>query len=201
MRTRAMLTALAAAAIGATALPSQAAGTGSATLYFANEGSSTASGCKAVYVLDKAATGSPCASIQAGFGGNGLLAKNSFASVPKAVGFKLSPGKHVTGVVYFASYPLISDSAVPLNTLPGPMAANVTISINGVTVGTVAGSGQALTPNSDLAVPIDLALPGGLGKQVVRSVQVDIAYKTALGVMGADYSASHSSKLVFATTK
>ncbi len=199
MRTRALLTVLAAAAVGGFAVPSQAAGVGATTLYFANEGAAGTSGCTPDYVLDKASTGNPCASIQAGYAGTGNLAKNVYTSVRKAVGFKLSAAQHLTGTINLASYPLVSGT--PVNTLPGLEGAQIDIAVNGVTVGSISASGQTVAPNTDFAVPVDLAIPASLNKKVVRSVEVTVAFKTALGLEGVDYSTANGSKLVFPTTK
>ncbi len=199
MRTRLLLSTLTLATVGSLAVPSHAASTGAATLFFANEGGPGTGGCTPSYVLDKAASGNPCSNIQVGYSGNGLLAKDVFSSVKKAVGFKLSSARHLTGVVYFATYPIVNGT--PVNTLPGPLAGDITILINGTEIGTVKGSGQVVAPNSDLAVPLDLPIPASLNKKVVKSVEVDIAYKTGFGVVGTEYSSTSSSKLVLPTTK
>ena len=187
----------AAAALVAMAVPSHAA-SGSKTLFFANEGSAGASGCTPAYVLAKAPSGSPCSSIIAGAEGTGLLGSDTFSSVKKAVGFKLNASKALTGTVYLATYPIVSGT--PVNTLPGPVTADITVTINGVEVGTVTGSGQAVAPNTDVTIPITLALPKKLNKAVVKSVDVTVTYKTGLGITGVDYSEANSSKLVFPTS-
>jgi len=190
-----LATLAAASALVAVTVPSQAAT--SKTLFFANEGVSGTSGCTPSYVLDKAATGSPCGTIKAGAGGTGVLGSDTFSSIKKAVGFKLNAKKHLTGTVYLATYPLVSGT--PIDTLPGPAAATITITINGVEVGSVDGSGQAAAPNTDVTVPIDLAIPAKLNKAVVKSVDVEVAYDTAIGITCVDYSSANSSKLVFPT--
>ncbi|MCU1603464.1 MAG: hypothetical protein JWO22_4173 [Frankiales bacterium] len=187
----------AAAVLVAMAVPSHAAG-GSKTLFFANEGASGTSGCTPDYVLDKAPAGSPCSSIAVGAQGTGLLGADTFSSVKKSVGFKLNAGKALTGTVYLATYPVVSGT--PLNTLPGPVTADITVTINGVEVGTVSGSGQAVAPNSDVTIPLSLSIPKKLNKAVVKSVDVTVSYKTAVGITGVDYSETNSSKLVFPTS-
>ena len=199
MRSRSVVLFAVAAATAAFAVPSQAAATGSTTLFFANEGGPGTGGCSPVYVLDKAATGNPCSSIQAGYAGNGSLGDDTFSSVKSAVGFTLDASKPLTGVVNIATYPIVSGT--PVNTLPGMAAADIEISVNGTVVGTVSGSGQAVAPNSVVTIPVSLKLPAKLNKAKVKSVDVHVTYTTATGITGVDYSADNGSKLVFSTFK
>ena len=194
MRLRAVSLAAAAACV-AMAVPSHAAAP--KTLYFANEGGASAGTCTPSYVLAKAPEGNPCSSIQAGYSGNGFLGEDVFSAVKKAVGFKLDASKPVTGVIYLATYNLFNGT--PVNTVPGPMAATVNLSINGKDAGTVTVSGQATAPNSDISAPVSFKAPASLQGVVVKSVDVTVTYKTATGVVGTEYSPDHSSKLVFAT--
>ena len=150
-------------------------------------------------MLDKAPIGNPCSTPQVGVSGNGLLVKDTFLSVKKAVGFKVSSSRHLTGVVYMATYfPL---NLGPVSTLPGQISAKIDIIVNGTDLGTVNATGQTLAPNTDVSIPIDLAIPPSLNKKVVKNVEVDIAYQTATGVTGTEYSAANSSKLIFPTIK
>lgn len=195
MRVRALPLA-AAAALVTLALPSHAA-TGSRALFFANAGSASTSSCTPDYVLAKAPSGEPCSSVRAGVAGNGLLGSDTFSSVKKAVGFRLSTKKPLTGVLYVATYPLFSGT--PVNTLPGPVDVTVTVSVNGVELDPVQGSGQAVAPNSDVVVPLSISLPAKLDRAVVKTVEVDVAFDTAAGIVGVDYSPAHASKLVLPT--
>jgi hypothetical protein len=199
MRSRSVLVLAAAIATAAMSLPSQAAAKGSTTLFFANEGGPGTGGCTPAYVLDKASTGNPCSSIQAGYSGKGSLGDDLFSSVKGAVGFKLDASKPLTGVVNIATYPIISGT--PINTLPGMAGADIEVSINGTVIGTVSGSGQATAPNSVVSIPVSLKIPAKLNKVVVKSVDAHVTYKSAMGITGVDYSAENGSKLVFATTK
>lgn len=196
MRTRVLLTAVACAALAGMTLPSGAAAAPK-TLFFANGGGPGTGGCTPDYILDVTAAGNPCSSIQVGYKGTGLISPDTFSAVKRATGFKVSTKAHLKGVVYLATYPIISGT--PVNTLPGVMGATITVSINGVEVGSTTGNGQAIAPNTDVAIPIDLAIPAKLNKAVAKSVEVLVSYDTAAGIMGADYSATNSSKIVIPT--
>lgn len=196
MRHRILLTAVATASLATLALPAQAAPKPK-TLYLANEGGSGSGGCTTHYVLDVAVTGNPCSSIQAGYHGTGLISPDTFSAVKRATGFKISTKAHLTGVVYLATPSQVSGA--PINTLPGVMGATITVSINGVKVGSTTSNGQALAPNTDVAIPLDMVIPATLNKSVAESIVVIVSYDTAAGIMGADSSGTNNSKIVIPT--
>lgn len=196
---RAMIGIVAAAAIGGFALPSQAAAK-TTTLYFDNQGASTAQGCTPSYVLSGSApSGAPCEGPTLGYAGSGELATDAYESQSSAVGWRLDAKRPVTGTVYVANYPVISGGPFDsLHSFGGPAGADVTIKINGVTVGTVSGSGVA-APNSAVAIPVKLKLPAKLNKKKIKSVEAVVAMNGGLLLTGASYSDDAQSKLVFPT--
>jgi hypothetical protein len=196
---RPMIGIVAAAALGAFALPSQAAAK-TTTLYFDNQGASGASGCTPGYVLSKTApSGSPCEGVTLGYGGNGELATDVYDSQSSAVGFTIDAKRPLTGTVYIANYPVVSGGALSsLHSFGGPSGADITIKVNGVTVGTASGTGVA-APNGTVAIPVKLKLPAKLNKKTVKSVEAVVAMNTGLVLTGASYDKSAQSKLVVPT--
>jgi len=199
--TRSLVGLAAAAAVATFALPSQAAA--SRTLYFDNAGSATASGCTPAYVLTKLApSGSPCEAPTVAAEGQGpAKATDDFVSLPSAVGFKVDAKRPLTGTVYVTNYPIISGSVGPAaipNSLGGPAGADVTIKINGVTIGTASGSGVA-TPDGAYAIPVKLKIPASLSGKKVKSVEAVVAMNTGVVLTGAEYTGDAKSDLVIPT--
>ena len=202
MRTRAALVAAALVAVGVAGVPAHAAPKKKApalvpvtkTLLFANEGVAANAQCVVAYTLNLTGGGDPCSNIQVGAEGNGLFAEDTFSATKQATGYKLDASKPLTGTVYIATYPILSGT--PVVTLPGTAAADITILINGKEITKFEGKGNALTPNSSVAIPVNAALPKSLDKVVVKSVDVVVSYTTAAGVVGVDYSAENPSKLL-----
>lgn len=200
MRKRALLTLVATATAVGLALPSDAATPKSKTLYFANAAAPATGTCTPEYVLDVAAGGGPCSGTTLGYKGTGDLQSVTFSATKGVTGFKASTKSHLTGTVNLQTYTIVGISAVPVDTLPGPMDADITVSINGVEVGKVSGGGVATAPNTDVSIPIDLTLPASLNKKVVKSVEVTVKFTSGTGVVGVDYQPGpNASKLVFAT--
>ena len=197
--TRPVIGIVSVAAIGAFALPSHAAAK-STTLFFDNQGASTTSGCTPSYVLSRSApSGSPCEGPTLGYAGNGEMTTDVYSSQSSAVGWKLDAKRPLTGTVYVANYPIISGGpADSLHTFGGPSGADITIKVNGVTVGTVSGSGVA-APNSAVAIPVNLKLPAKLNNKKIKSVEADVAMNAGLLLTGANYDSAAQSKLVFPT--
>jgi hypothetical protein len=199
--TRPIIGLVAAGAVAAFAFPSQAAA--SRTLYFDNSGAATASGCTAAYVLTKLAPkGSPCEGPTVAVGGQGpAKSTDDYVSLPSAVGFKVDAKRALTGTVYVTNYPLASGGVGPVtipSSIGGPVGADVTIKINGVTVGTASGSGVA-TPNGAYAIPVKLKIPASLNGKKVTSVEAAVAMNTGLVLTGAAFSGDTKSKLVVPT--
>lgn len=193
MRAR-LLAATAVAAVAAVSMPAHAAAPKSTTLFFDNTGSCGAE--DPVYSLvTGGAGGSECSSVQAGAKGNGFLSTDDYASSgKKAVGYKLDATRKLTGTVYIGNYPALGGT--PVETIPGLTGATVTITINGVVVGSASGSGQVTTPNGAYAIPIDLAIPKSLNLKVVKTVIASVKYSDASGITGVSYSGATASKLV-----
>jgi len=196
--TRPVIGLVAVAALGAFALPSQAAGK-TATLYFDNQGKSGTGPCTPAYVLVKTTpTGTPCEGETVAFEDNGAVTTDTYGSVRNAVGFTLDAKRPVTGVVNIGNYPIVSSGASPNQTAGGPSGADVTIQINGITVGTVSGSGVA-APGGAVAIPVKLKLPAKLNKKVVKSVTTIVKMTTGVVLTGVSYGSGTQSKLIFPT--
>jgi len=202
--TRPVIGLVAAAAIGAFALPSQAAGN-AATLYFTDQGSSTGATCTPAFVLVKAAPAQPtnyCGNTRVGYNGNGELPSDDYSSQSSSVGFTLNAKKPVTGTVYLAGYPPVTGGIGPAQSpryTPGPVAATITITVNGVKLPAVSSSGVEM-PNATYAIPIKVKLPASLNKKVVKSVVADVKYTSGLTyVGGVSRDTGSQSKLVFPT--
>jgi hypothetical protein len=189
-------------AVVALALPSQAAGA-TRTLYFDNEGASTASGCTPGYVLTKSQpSGAPCEAPTVAAQGQGpAKATDVFDSLASSVGFRIDAKRPLTGTVFVTNYPLISGGAGPAsvpNSMGGPAGADVTIKINNVKVGTASGSGVA-TPNGAFAIPVKLKIPASLNGKVVKTVEAVVAMNTGVVLTGASYAGDTKSKLLIPT--
>ena len=197
--TRPVIGIVSVAAVGAFALPSNAAGKAT-TLFFDNQGASTTSGCTPSYVLSRVApSGSPCEGPTLGAAGNGEFTTDVYSSQSSAVGWKLDAKRPLTGTIYVANYPIVSGGAADnLHTTGGPSGADVTIKVNGITVGTVSGTGVA-APNGAVAVPVNIKLPAKLNNKKIRSVEADVAMNTGVLLTGASYDGAAQSKLVFPT--
>ena len=184
---------VAAAAVVGTALPSNAAPK-TADLFFGNAAPNGTGTCTPDYVLTaKPVGGAICGTITAGANGNGLLSSDDYASDKKSVGYKLDAKRHVTGVVWVASYGPIG--AGPAQTLPGPAGAPVTVTINGKEVGTTQVDTVNTDPNGGAKIPIDFTLPAALNNQVVKSVTATVAYRSGAYITTVRYDDAHASKL------
>jgi hypothetical protein len=189
---------VAAAAVGAFALPSQAAAK-TTTLYFDNQGSNGQTGCTPGYVLSrKAPTGTPCEGETVAAEGNGVAATDTYASQSSAVGWTIDAKRPLTGVVNIGNYPVVSTGASPNQTFGGPSGADVTIQVNGITVGTVSGTGVP-APGGTVSIPVKLKLPAKLNKKVVKSVTTSVTMTTGVVLTGVSYGSNSQSKLVFPT--
>jgi hypothetical protein len=195
-RARTLTLIAAAAAIGATALPSQAAA--SRTLYFDDQYSKgTGTTCTPHWVLSKNFPGDGnCNSIQFGVAGNGNLADNDYAGLSSSLGGKLDAKRALTGHVYIAEMPIVG--GVGINYMPGNVGATITITINGVSVGSVSKSGP-VQPNQVLDIPINMALPKSLNGKKLTSVDADVAYTDGVWTVGVVYASPYQSKLVVPT--
>ena len=208
---RSALAAAAVATIAVTSLPAHAAS--SRTLYFDNQGTSDQTGCTANYVLSPSkATGSPCGNITFGYMGQGTsitqippgspgFASDTYTSLAKATNFKLDAKRPLTGTVYLAVVPLIGFTAGPAGTPDeqgGPAGATVTVTVNGVKIGSASGSNVA-APNSTVAIPLSLKLPASLNGKAAKSISVEIDYTGGAGVTTVSYSGSSVSQLVVPT--
>lgn len=197
--TRSMLALAAAAAVGFTALPSQAAG--HRTLYFDNHGKSSESTCTALYVLTPAApTGAPCEGASVGVAGNGTFSDDVYAGsgLPRAV---LDAHRPVTGTVYITNYPAFQAGLGPASTptsLGGPAGATVEITVNGVTVGTASADGVT-APGAAVAIPVKLRLPASLDGKRLRSISASVQMTSGLLVTGVSYAKPARSRLVLPT--
>lgn len=196
-RVRTIAFVIAAAAVGATALPSQAAT--SRTLYFDDQYSKgQGNTCTPHWVLTKTFPGDGnCNSIQAGVAGNGELADNDYTALSSAVGGKLDATRPLTGHVYIAEMPiLVSTGAV--NYMPGMVGATITIHVNGVAVGSVSKSGT-VQPNQTLDIPINMPLPKSLNGKKLTSIDADVAYTDGVWTVGVVYASPNQSKLTVPT--
>lgn len=196
MRTRVLVLAASAVAVAATALPSQAAA--SRTLYFDDQYSKgTGNTCTPHWVLAKSFPGDGnCNSIQAGVAGNGDLADNDYAGLSSSLGGKLDAKRPVTGHVYIAEMPIVGGAGV--NYMPGNVGATVTITVNGVSIGSVTKSGP-VQPNQTLDIPISMALPKSLNGKKLTSIDADVAYTDGVWTVGVVYASPYQSKLVVPT--
>ena len=113
-----------------------------------------------------------------------------------SVGFKLDTKRPLTGTVYIGAQPFIGGT--PLKYMPEQIGADITITINGVTLPTVKGSG-VVTPNNVLSVAINIKLPSSLNNKVVKSVDADVSYTSAVGLVGVLYAAPTQSHLTLPT--
>lgn len=185
-----------AAALGAFALPSQAAK--SATLYFDNKGAYPTGTCNPKYVLtSQPPTGSPCEGITVAAFGTGFVSEDNYKSDSSSVGWTLDAKRPLTGTIYVGSYPIISVNDDPNATSGGLSGAEVTIKVNGVTVGTVSGDDVA-GPGDTVAIPVKLRLPKRLDQKRVRTVTADVTTTSGTGLTGVSYG--DRSKLVFPTS-
>ncbi|MDQ1695124.1 MAG: hypothetical protein QOJ03_477 [Frankiaceae bacterium] len=195
--TRVVLGIVAATSVGAFALPSQAAT--SRTLFFDNAGTNDTAGCTPAYVLTKTApAGSACESQTLGYGGNGEFASDAYRSVGSAAGFKIDASRKLTGTVYITNYPLVVATLGPVtspDSTGGPAGADITIKINGVTVGKASGSGVA-APGSAYAVRVSMKIPAKLNGKVARSIEADVDMNAGVLLTGASYGEGRQSKLV-----
>jgi hypothetical protein len=193
MRAR-LLAAAAAAALAAVAMPAHAAAPKTVALFFDNTGSCGTQ--DAVYSLVIGGpTGSPCSNVQAGYGGNGFFSEDDYTNLGRrTTGYKLDATRKLTGVVYLACYPLLNGT--PVQTIPGTVGGSVTILINGVTIGTVSGTGTVTAPNATYAMPVNMTIPKSLNLKVVKSVMAVVKYTQAAGITGVSYTGASASKLV-----
>lgn len=185
---------VAAAAAVATAVPSDAAAK-TQSLYFGNAAANGAGTCTPDYVLtSKPIGGDVCGTITAGANGNGLVGSNDYSSDKKSVGFKLDAKRHVTGVVWVASYgPL---AVGPAQTLPGPIGATVTVIVNGKEIGSKQVDTVNTDPNGGAQIPIDFKLPSSLNGVVAKSVIATIDFRGGTYITTVRYDDAHASKLV-----
>lgn len=196
--TRPLIGLVSVAAVGAFALPSQAAAK-TATLYFDNQGKSGTGPCTPAYVLTKSTpAGTPCEGETVAVDDNGAVTTDTYGSLSNAVGWKLDTKRPLTGVVNIGNYPVVSSGASPNQTFGGPSGADITIQVNGITVGTVSGSGVA-APGGAVAIPVKLKLPAKLNKKVVKSVTTIVKMTTGVVLTGVSYGDNTQSKLVFPT--
>lgn len=192
--TKLVLGVSAAAALLMTALPSQAAAPKTAPLYFGNAAPNGTGTCTPQYVLSaKPIGGDICGTLTAGVNGNGLLGSDEYSSEKKAVGFKIDGKRHVTGTVFVASYGPIAVG--PLQTLPGPQGATVTVSINGKEIGSTKVDAVNTDPAGGASVPIDFAVPSTLNGKVVTSVIATVDYRSGTYITTVRYDDAHQSKL------
>lgn len=196
--TRPVIGVAAAVAVVGFALPSQAAARTS-TLYFDNQGSNGQTGCTPAYVLTrKVPNGTPCETETIAVQGVGIITTDTYSSQSSAVGWKLDTKRPLTGVVNIGNYPPVSTGASPNQTAGGPAGADITIKVNGITVGKVSGSGVA-APGGTVAIPVKLKLPARLNGKTVKSVETDVAMSTGVVLTGVSYGSDSQSKLVFPT--
>jgi hypothetical protein len=198
--TRALVGVLAAVAMGAMALPSQAAT--SRTLNFDDKytSDSVKNTCTPVWILTTAAPGDGnCADIQAGENGvSPFLADDKYASVAKAVGFKIDAKRKLTGTIYIGQHaPWITGTSADY--LPGQIGADIAISMNGVALALISVTKPATS--GILAIPVSLSIPSKLNKKVLKSLIADVKYTSGFGYMGVQYAAPNQSKLVVPSTK
>jgi hypothetical protein len=185
----------AATALATLSLPAQATEKVT-TLYFDNAG--TCGTGSPSYVLSASApAGSECSSIQAGAAGTGSFSTDLYTSGPKAVGYALDGSRNITGTVYIASFPAVGGALV--KTVPGLVGAEVTVKVNDVAVGTIAGWGLLLGPNLAVSLPLNLAVPPGLNGKRVKSIVVSVRYTDGSGITGVSYTDPSASKLLIPT--
>jgi hypothetical protein len=170
------------AALTAAAMPAHAAK--SVTLSFDRSGNC---GTDTTDLVVGGAAGHECNSARVGTKGTGLnLTEESYVnSGRKAVGYKVDASRKITGKLNLVCTGPLAGVA----NLPGYAGAEVTISINGVTVGTVSGSGPITAPGGSIAVPVNLTVPKSLNGKVVKSVQAAVTFTDGLGICGMGISA------------
>ena len=196
--TRPLVGLSAAAAVCAIALPSQAAT--SKTLYFDTQVASGTSGCTPTYVLTPAQpSGGACGGFTVGYmGTTAEKASEVYSLIAGSAKGKINATKHLTGTVYVSTTPPVGFSAGPAATpdsMGGPIGADITFSINGVTVGKATGS-DVVAPNAPLAIKVDIALPKSLNRKAVKSVQADVEFTGGTGVSIVNDSGSAMSSIV-----
>ena len=189
MRARLLATA-AVAALAATAMPAHAAAK-SVTLYFDNTGA-----CGTDSPIPSLVTGGPagseCNPARVGAQGTGSLGSESYINAgKKTVGYKLDAARKLTGKVNLVCTGPVSGGGV--NFIPGYVGAQVSISINGVQVGTASGEGAITAPDTGYAIPISMAVPKSLNGKVAKSVIATVKYTAGTGICGVAYSAPLSS--------
>lgn len=190
MRAR-LLAATAVAALAAVSVPSYAAAPKSTALYFGNVGGSCSG---RVFALTNTSNeGTECGVIKAGAAGNGALGTDGYTSNgKKAVGYKLDTKRKLTGTIHIVTLVGVTVSGTT-PTVPTAVAADISVYINGVPLGTIKASG--LTGTSSLAVPVSLTIPASLKNKAVKSVQVDVKWTQAFWATTLSYTGATQSKL------
>lgn len=187
---RARLAALTAiAALGAAALPAHAAK--STTLFFDNTGSCGTED-PVPSLVTGGAGGTECNPLRAGAAGNGLLGTEDYAnSGKKTVGYKVDSARKLTGKVNLVCTGPVSGGG--LDFIPGYVGADITISINGVSVGSASGGGPITAPGTGYAVPINMTIPKSLKGKVVKSVIASVEFNAGAGICGVGYTGDMAS--------
>ena len=192
MRARiAALTAI--AALATAAIPAHAAPK-SMTLFFGNTGSC---GPEVWSLTTTPNDGTECGVIKAGANGTGVLGTDDYITAgKKAVGYKLDTKRKITGTIYIVS--LVGATVSGQSpTFPAPTAATITLSANGVQIGTIQASG--LSGPGSLTVPVSLAIPASLKGKPVKALDVAVKWTEAFWATTVSYSGATASKLSIPT--
>ena len=192
MRAR-LLAVSAVAALAAAAMPAHAAAK-SLTLYFGNTG---ACGPEVWSLTTTTNEGTECGVIKAGTQGTGALGTDDYVTAgKKTVGYKLDTKRKITGTINIVS--LVGVTAAGQSpTFPAPAAADITVSINGVPLGTIKASG--VTGPGSLVVPVSLSIPASLRSKPVKSIDVAVKWTEAFWATTVSYSGATISKLSIPT--
>lgn len=190
MRAR-ILAATAVAVMAAVAVPSHAAAPKSMALYFGNVGGSCAD---RIFALTNTSNeGTECGVIKAGAAGTGMLGTDGYTSNgKKAVGYKLDTKRKLTGTIHIVTLVGATISGTT-PTVPTAAAADISVFINGVPLGTIKASGT--TGTTSLAVPISLTIPASLKNKPVKSMQIDVKWTQAFWATTLSYTGATQSKL------
>lgn len=175
------------AAVAALMTPAHAAK--SVTLYFDNTGG-CGTGSPAPSLVTGGPAGSECNSVRLGAQGTGSLGKDDYVNAgKKTVGYKIDAGRKIVGNVNLICTGVVSTTGF----IPGYVGAKVTVTINGVTVGTASGEGAITAPDGHYTVPLNMTIPKSLNGKVAKSIDALVAYTAGTGICGVGYTAPHTS--------
>jgi uncharacterized protein involved in outer membrane biogenesis len=160
------------------------------TLYFGNTG---ACGPEVWSLTTTSNEGTECGVIKAGAQGSGLLGTDDYVTAgKKAVGYKLDTKRKLTGTIHIQTL-IGATAAGQTPTAPAPVAADITVSVNGIQLGVIKASG--VTGPGSLVVPVSLTIPASLKNKPVKAIDVAVKWTEAFWATTVSYSGTTISKL------